>query len=103
MVLLPLLYGLYGLALALLVGVSDTAQTFRVGITGRLTKIDVLDYFDFDLAEAERMRLDAVEELLILKPDFQRRGRILIKHYIKFDEIVERMELGLKEVGLTLE
>jgi len=38
----------------------------------------------------------AAQELLKLKPDFTTRGRILIKHYIKFDEIVERI-IGTSE------
>ena len=45
----------------------------------------------------------AVERLLELKPDFPSRGRILIKHYIKFDDIVDRMIEGLKKVGLEVE
>jgi adenylate cyclase len=45
----------------------------------------------------------AVEKLLELKPDFPSRGRILIKHYIKFDDIVDRMIEVLKKVGLEVE
>ncbi len=45
----------------------------------------------------------AAEELLKLKPDFPSRSRILIGHYIKFDEIVERTIDGLSEVGLNIE
>lgn len=44
-----------------------------------------------------------VENLLQIKPDFPSRGRILIGHYIKFEEIVERIIDGLREVGLSLE
>ena len=44
----------------------------------------------------------AAEELLKLKPDFSNRGRILIGHYIKFDEIVERTMEGLRSVDLNL-
>ena len=43
------------------------------------------------------------EELLKLKPDFTSRGRILIKHYIKFEDIVERTIDGLSKVGLKIE
>ncbi len=45
----------------------------------------------------------ATEELLKLKPDFPTRGRGLIGHYIKFDEIVERTIDGLSKVGLIIE
>lgn len=45
----------------------------------------------------------AVEKLLKLKPNFTSRGRILIKHYIKFDEIVDRIIDGLEKVGLKVE
>ncbi len=44
-----------------------------------------------------------VENLLKLKPDFPSRGRILIGHYIKFEEILERLIEGLNKVGLSLE
>jgi len=45
----------------------------------------------------------AVETLLQLKPDFPIRGRILIGHYIKFGDIVERVVDGLGKVGLHLD
>jgi adenylate cyclase len=45
----------------------------------------------------------AVENLLNLKPDFPSRGRILIRHYIKFEEIVERVIGGLRKSGLNVE
>jgi TolB-like protein len=45
----------------------------------------------------------AVEDLLKLKPDFSTRGRMLIKHYIKFDDIIGRLIEGLKKVGLSIE
>jgi adenylate cyclase len=44
-----------------------------------------------------------VKSLLKLKPDFPSRGRILIKHYIKFDDIAERVIEGLHKVGLKIE
>ena len=44
----------------------------------------------------------AAEELLKLKPDFLSRGRVLIEHYIKFEDIVERVIEGLNRVGLRL-
>jgi len=45
----------------------------------------------------------AVENLLKLKPDFPSRGRVLIKHYIKFDDIVDRMIDGLGKLGFEVE
>jgi adenylate cyclase len=45
----------------------------------------------------------AAQDLLKLKPDFPSCGRILIGHYIKFDEIVERTIDGLRKVGLNIE
>jgi adenylate cyclase len=44
-----------------------------------------------------------VKKLLELKPDFQAKGRFLIKHYIKFDDIVERVIEGLYEAGLKID
>ena len=35
-------------------------------------------------------------------PTFQHRGRVLIGHYIKFDEIVAKVIQGLKEVGIDV-
>ncbi len=45
----------------------------------------------------------AVEDLVKLKPDFPIRGRILIRHYVKFEEIVVRIIDGLRKSGLNLE
>ncbi|MBC2713854.1 MAG: hypothetical protein HF978_00925 [Desulfobacteraceae bacterium] len=45
----------------------------------------------------------AVKNLLNLKPDFQTRGLRLIKHYIKFEDIIERMVNGLNNSGLKIE
>ena len=44
-----------------------------------------------------------VKNLLELKPDFQAKGRFLIKHYIKFDDIVERVIEGLHKAGLKID
>jgi adenylate cyclase len=44
-----------------------------------------------------------VKNLLKLKPDFPSRGRILIKHYIKFEDIFEQVIDGLAKVGLILD
>jgi len=45
----------------------------------------------------------ARDDLLKLKPDFSSRGRVLIKHHIKFDDVHIRMIEGLKKVGLSIE
>lgn len=42
------------------------------------------------------------KDLLQCKPDFSLRGRLLIKHYIKFDDIVERVIRGLGRVGVDV-
>ena len=41
-----------------------------------------------------------VENLLKLKPDFPSRELVLIGHYFKFEEIVNRVLEGPKRVGL---
>lgn len=46
--------------------------------------------------------VQAGKDLLNCKPDFPERGRRLIKHYIKFDEIVAKVIQGLKEVGIDV-
>jgi adenylate cyclase len=46
--------------------------------------------------------VQAGKDLLICKPDFSTRGRVLIQHYIKFDEIVAKVIQGLKEVGIDV-
>jgi tetratricopeptide (TPR) repeat protein len=43
-----------------------------------------------------------VAELLLRKPDFSARGRILIGHYVKFPEVMNRVVDGLAKAGLTL-
>ncbi len=49
-------------------------------------------------AEAER----EAKELVRLRPDFERRGHILIGRVIKFPEIRDRILAGLEEAGLRL-
>ena len=44
----------------------------------------------------------AVEDLLKCKPDFLSRGRTLIKYYIKFDNILNRMIDGLSRLGIDV-
>ena len=44
----------------------------------------------------------AAAQLLKLKPDFAARGRILIGHYIKFEDIFEQVVEGLKAVGIAV-
>jgi TolB-like protein len=43
-----------------------------------------------------------VDDLLALKPDFSQRGLLLIRYYIKFDDIFERIIGGLRKLGLDL-
>jgi adenylate cyclase len=43
-----------------------------------------------------------VRALLTLKPDFARRGRILIGRYVKFEDIVDRIIEGLSAVGIKI-
>jgi TolB-like protein len=43
-----------------------------------------------------------VEILLTLKPDFPARGRVLIKRWVKSEELVERIIKGMEKVGLDL-
>ncbi len=42
----------------------------------------------------------AVDKLLELKPDFENRGKKLIRNFIKFDAIVEQVMAGLAAVGV---
>ena len=44
----------------------------------------------------------AANELLRLKPNFRERGMVLIKHYVKFDEILDRFLAGLRKVGVEV-
>ncbi len=44
-----------------------------------------------------------MEEVLKLKPDFPDRGRILIRHFIKSEELVATLIEGLKKAGLDLD
>ena len=46
---------------------------------------------------------DVVQQLLLLKPNFQERGRLLIGHCVKFPEIVDQLVEGLALSGLTLD
>lgn len=43
-----------------------------------------------------------VGQMLKLKPDFPERGHWLITRYVKFDDLVERIEDGLKMAGLQM-
>ncbi len=60
-------------------GSADEGRNF--GLLGRI--------------EEERQ---AAQHLLTLKPVFPDRGRVLIEHYIKFEEIVERVKKVEKRV-----
>jgi adenylate cyclase len=44
----------------------------------------------------------ALDDLLILKPDFAKRGKALIGHYIKFEDIFERLLAGMSKAGLRI-
>jgi hypothetical protein len=44
----------------------------------------------------------ALGALLKLKPDFAKRGRTLIQHYIKFDDILARVIQGLNKAGIDV-
>ena len=44
----------------------------------------------------------AIDELLAFKPDFRQRGLVLIRNYIKWPEILERIIEGLAAGGLRL-
>ena len=55
------------------------------------------------LLEKTKEGKHAVGALLKLKPDFAKRGRTLIKHYIKFDDIFDRVLVGLSKAGLKIE
>jgi len=41
-------------------------------------------------------------QIVARQPEFLRRGRWLIRRYVKFDELVERIEQGLSDAGLQL-
>ena len=40
--------------------------------------------------------------ILKFKPDFPERSRWLIRRYVKFDELIERIEDGLEKAGLQI-
>ena len=44
----------------------------------------------------------SVESPLKAKPDFRSRGRVLIGHYIKLEEIVNRVIEGLRKLRLNI-
>jgi len=46
---------------------------------------------------------DAVQQLLLMKPGFRERGRLLIGHYVKFPEIVDQIVEGLALAGLDID
>ena len=53
------------------------------------------------LGRIQKGRL-AADRLLELKPDFVRRGNVLIRSYIKFDDIVEGLIAALGRVGIDV-
>jgi adenylate cyclase len=46
--------------------------------------------------------VQASKELLNANPTFPHAAAVLIKHYIKFDDIVAKVIQGLKEVGIEV-
>jgi hypothetical protein len=46
---------------------------------------------------------EEVRRLLVLKPNFTERARLLIGHYIKFPDITERVIEGLSVAGLHID
>lgn len=46
---------------------------------------------------------EAVHQLLLLNPNFQQRGRLLIGHSVKFPEIVDQLVEGLAVAGLNID
>ena len=54
------------------------------------------------LGKIEEGRL-RIRNLLALKPDFARGGRILIGRYVKSKDIIDRITTGLAEVGLNID
>ena len=50
----------------------------------------------------EKEGQEYAEKLLTLRPDFPLEGRKLIRNYIKFEDIAERIERGLQRVGIEL-
>ncbi len=44
-----------------------------------------------------------VRALLVLKPDFAQRGRMLIGRYVKFEDIVDSIVEGLGKLGMNIE
>ena len=57
----------------------------------------------FGLLDSIQEGEQAAAKLLKLKPDFLKRGRTLIRHYIKPDEIFDRMIKGLAKAGIDVE
>jgi len=41
-------------------------------------------------------------QVMKLKPDFLERGQWLIRRYVKFNDLVERIESGLEQAGLHI-
>jgi len=54
------------------------------------------------LGRREEARVE-LAELLAKKPDFPRRGRILIGRHVKFPDLLERIVDGLEKAGLALD
>lgn len=76
-----------------------------------LMNLTIIDNFWVSLARATTLgqlgRIKdgelAARELLTFKPDFKKKGRKLIRYFIKFDEIVDQVVSGLGKVGVSVE
>jgi len=68
------------------------------------------EFFWFHLAKSATLGLlgqieqgeKSARRLMLMKPDFKDRGLILIRRYIKFDDIVEKIVKGLAVVGVKV-
>jgi adenylate cyclase len=79
----------YREALKLTIGSSYWEPLARAATLGQMGRIE----------EGQK----AARELMALKPDFQSKGRRLIRYYIKFDEIIDRVVEGLTKVGVGVD
>jgi len=62
----------------------------------------VLKTASFGLLGRVEEAIQAGKNILACKPDFAERGRVLIQHYIKFDDVVQRVIMGLEKAGIRI-
>jgi len=43
-----------------------------------------------------------IDQLLALKPDFEKKARYLISRFVKEEELVDQVMEGLREAGMSL-